>query len=351
MSGRDNERSSTPGGASGGREPLDRAARDEELDIARLLRAAGSRENPSDEMTRQVRAAVHAEWRASVLARKQRRMRRVVLLAASLVGLALALWVVPAAFRSSGPVVASLGKMEGAVQVKERPWLWWKAMDTPFVRAGERVRTGPDARLALTLPDGVSLRLDHETRVAFLGSDRVEVTTGAVYVDSGPGQGAGSLLVDTPHGTVRHVGTQYEARILTDGLRVRVREGRVDVVPEDGGAAQTVRVGEQLVVLETGQVDRGVVSRTDPEWAWAAQAAPAPDMEGQPVSALLEWVARETGQELTFISPDSEALARSTQLSGSIAGLSPQEALFAIMPTTGLRAEQRNGRIIVAPAP
>lgn len=351
MSGGDDERSSTPGGTSAGREPLDRGAGDEELEIARLLRAAGSRENPSDEMTRQVRAAVHAEWRASVLARKQRRARRLVLLAASLVGLALALWVAPAAFQSPGPVIASLSKMEGVVQVQERPWLWWKTMSAPLLRAGERLRTAPDARVALTLPDGVSLRLDHGTRVAFVAKDRVEVTTGAIYVDSGPGQGAGALRVETPHGTVRHVGTQYEARILADGLRVRVREGRVNVVAEDGGAAQTVSVGEQLIVLDTGQVDRGSVSRTDPEWAWAAQAAPSPDMEGRPVSVFLEWVARETGQELTFTTPASEAQAQSTRLSGSIAGLSPQEALVAIMPTTGLRAEQRNGRIIVASSP
>ena len=53
------------------------------------------------------------------------------------------------------------------------------------------------------------------------------------------------LRLGTPAGVVQHVGTQYEARILDGGTRIRVREGRVDVKPEHGNA-QSAGVGEQI---------------------------------------------------------------------------------------------------------
>ncbi len=69
--------------------------------------------------------------------------------------------------------------------------------------------------MALALRDGVSLRLDHDTRVALVSADRVDVTAGAVYVDSGvSGPSAARLQVGTPAGVVRHVGTQYEGAHL-----------------------------------------------------------------------------------------------------------------------------------------
>ena len=72
---------------------------------------------------------------------------------------------------------------------------------------------------------------------------------------------------------VRHVGTQYEARIVGSGAtRVRVREGRVDVMPAKG-TAQSVRVGEQLLVTDGGGMQRASIAPDDREWAWAATTA------------------------------------------------------------------------------
>ena len=36
-----------------------------------------------------------------------------------------------------------------------------------------------------------------------------------------------AVVVDTPFGTVSHVGTQFELRLQPDSLNVRVREGEV----------------------------------------------------------------------------------------------------------------------------
>ncbi|MGH8239784.1 MAG: hypothetical protein ACREXP_22620, partial [Steroidobacteraceae bacterium] len=64
---------------------------DEESGIARVLKRAGGRAAPSDDMKAAVRAAVHAQWRSSLTKRGQRRMW--LALAASVFVVAVALWV------------------------------------------------------------------------------------------------------------------------------------------------------------------------------------------------------------------------------------------------------------------
>src|SRR5689334_19841516 len=210
----------------------------DDSDIARVLRASGGRANPSDEMTRAVYEAVHAEWRATVDRQKRQRARRVWLAAAASIAVAaIALFVGRSFIHTPGELMADVSRSVGVVQVREGDSGDWQGATTAQqLRVGESVHTGADGRVALALRDGVSLRLDHDTSVALVSPDRVDVTAGAVYVDSGvAGPSAARLLVGTPAGLVRHLGTQYEARILNGGsTRVRVREGRIDVTPVNG---------------------------------------------------------------------------------------------------------------------
>jgi ferric-dicitrate binding protein FerR (iron transport regulator) len=323
----------------------DAAQSDEETGIARVLRAAGGRVSPAEEMKHAVRAAVHAEWRAAVAKRGQRR-RMWLAVAASVAMAALALWVGRAYFAKSAEIVASVNRAVGAVQARDGSWGRWQAVRTATqLHAGENLETGPDGRVALQLRDAVSLRLDHDTRIAFLDAGRVDVRTGAVYVDAGPVASASDhLRVGTPAGVVWHAGTQYEARILSSGTRIRVREGRVDLLP-DHGAPQSARVGEQLLVSASGGVERGSIDPSDAEWAWAASAAPSFNIEGRPVREFLDWVGREVGREIVFATPETEAEADRAVLSGSVAGLAPSEALAAVLPTTRLRGIERDGKI------
>jgi ferric-dicitrate binding protein FerR (iron transport regulator) len=170
---------------------------------------------------------------------------------------------------------------------------------------------------------------------------------GAVYIDSGvSGPSAARLQVGTPAGVVRHVGTQYEARILSSGTRIRVREGRVDVMPSSG-PSRTLEVGDQILVSSRGVEERGRIEPSSDEWDWASNAAPEFDINGKPVEAFLAWAARETGLKVVFASAESAAEARRAVLSGSIAGLNPDNALAAVMPTTSLKSTERDGQLVV----
>lgn len=320
---------------------------DEESGVARVLRAAGSRAAPADDMKAAVRAAVHAQWRASLAKRRQRRVW--VALAASVAVAAAAVWLSRPFFSPPGEVVANVSRTIGDVETSKGSWGPRSAvLPDSSLHAGETLTTGPQGRVALRLPDGVSLRLDYDTRLELVDAGRVNLKSGAVYVDAGTTPSASrAVRVSTPAGVVWHVGTQYEARIVNGATRIRVREGRVDLMPEQG-QAQSAHVGEELIVSAGGIVARAAISPSDPEWQWAAKTAPSFEIDGRPVHEFLIWVGREVGREIVFLTPETKAEAERAVLSGSVNGLAPAEALAAVLPTTSLRSTEREDKIEIS---
>jgi hypothetical protein len=318
--------------------------------IERVLRAAGGRAQPSAQMQESVRAAVHAQWRATVAARQGRNRRAWLAAAAGIAVAAIGLLAIRAVVDApSAVVVASVSRATGDVKSRGALWSGWKAASADHsVHDGDTVMTGADGRAALALADGVSLRLDHDTRIAFEDAEHVEVLAGAVYVDSGGERASAKpLQIHTPAGAVRHVGTQYEVRLVDAGTRLRVREGRVELTPA-AGAAHSVGPGEQVVVSESGVLAREPIATSGSEWEWVLHVAPPFDIEGRPVIEFLSWAARELGREIVFTSPESEAEAQSAVLSGSMRGLTPAEAIAAVLPTTRLRSLERDDQLVIA---
>jgi ferric-dicitrate binding protein FerR (iron transport regulator) len=217
--------------------------------------------------------------------------------------------------------------------------------------AGETLATSANGRLALALADRVSVRLDRDTRITLLGPGRISVSRGALYVDSGmPSDSpAPGLLVETPAGAVHHLGTQYEARVMgpSSEVRVSVREGRVELDTRRG-AMHRAAAGEQLSVSAAGTVVRSAVLPYDPRWRWVVATAPAFNIDGHSVAEFLTWSARELGRDIVYADAATQAQAARVMLSGSISGLSPDQALAAVLPTTPLRSEVRNGQLLVS---
>src|SRR5262245_9571258 len=107
---------------------------DDELHIGRVLRAAGGRASPSDDMKAAVRAAVHAEWRATVDKRNQRRVWFAA--AASVLVAALALWGARLYIASPAQFVADVSRSIGTVQVRGGFFSTWHT--AVEVHSGER---------------------------------------------------------------------------------------------------------------------------------------------------------------------------------------------------------------------
>ncbi len=125
-----------------------------------------------------------------------------------------------------------------------------------------------------------------------------------------------------------------------------MREGRVDVTPVHG-SARTLQVGDQILVSASGIEERSRIEPSSDDWDWASNVAPDFDIDGRPVHEFLAWAGRETGLKVVFASPESAAEANRAVLSGSVAGLGPDEALAAVLPTTSLRSTEVDGQLVI----
>lgn len=326
-----------------------------EASIARLLRAAGRGPSASAEARDRIYRNVHAQWRREVAAgagrdpaaREARRTLTEVfghwfvraLPVAAIVAIAVVALQVA---QSPEPVVrselATVTKRLGTATVAAAGDAGAAIADpTTVIRAGDTVTTGADGAISLLLGNGLDLRVDSGSELSLVSNESIELHRGTIYLDSGasPGQ-TGTLEIDTRFGTVWHRGTQYEARVGSNNLRIRVREGEVGF--RDEGGETTGAAGEQLLITVSAAPQRSSISTTGADWAWVEQLATAPIADQYRVSDLLAWIARETGRRLDFADDTVAANARSATLVG-VAGLSPTETLEVIGSTTALRYE------------
>jgi ferric-dicitrate binding protein FerR (iron transport regulator) len=302
--------------------------------IEELLRQVGARDEPGADVMREVQAAVHAEWQSMVQERRARRRFVVSGIAASAV-LAIALSIFGVRYLTPAPVeVAQVTRIDGHLQVRPQAQAAREIDVAQNVSTGETLQTGGESRAALQFGDALSLRLDHDTTVTIAASDEIELTAGAVYVDS-QADNPQILTIRTDAGTVRHVGTQYQVRTHADGMTVSVREGRV-IIANAAGTSSGV-AGERIQVTPRGQILRSTVAAHDPAWQWAAHAAPLFDINDRTLATFLDWVSRETGRRVVYASQAARSAASDLKLRGSIAGLDPETALSAVLSTTQLR--------------
>ena len=321
--------------------------------IERLLRLAGPRESAPREREERVRTALHAVWNDSVRVRRRRRIyfRGGALLAAAAALLAvfglLDRAVVDPLPVAEGPV-ATVQAVSGIVRARQPgslPGAGTELRVGDSVAGGMIVDTGVLGRTALRLAGGPSLRLDFGTRLVPLTDSAVTLESGALYFDSGEEtSGAPPVEIRTGLGVVRHVGTQFEVRLASEGMRLRVREGVASL--ENEGRVHEAEAGTELTVDGAGSLSRRAVPGFGPDWDWVLDVAPPFELEGSTLDVFLTWVRRETGWQIRFAEERSEA-GSSTVLHGSIEDMRPDQALEAVLPTCGLAHSLESGILLV----
>lgn len=334
-----------------GSDPLD------ELEIQQLLESAGRRpEVPPGDLA-MIKAAARAEWQEAVAARQRSsRFALPLALAASLIlALAVGWWW----FRQGTPiardVVATVERLEGDVELRGPPDFGPPARLAvgQTLVAGAELATvqgpaGQPARLAIRLASGSSLRLDTGTSLQLRSSTSLELKTGAVYFDSGAARTSGRTIdISTPFGEVYDVGTQFEVR-LADAeapLRVRVREGAVSVVT--GAETHSAQAGVELTLGADGSVARGAVAPYGPAWEWVLAAAPTLDTAGVSLGAYLDWLSRETGWQVRYADEALAASVTGIRLYAPIEGLSPDESVGVVVPSSGLGYRLEDGTLMI----
>jgi ferric-dicitrate binding protein FerR (iron transport regulator) len=213
------------------------------------------------------------------------------------------------------------------------------------LHVGQEIATAAAARLALRWRDGSSVRIDERTTVRLTAEGEAELVRGRVYVDAGASTAAAdALVILTPAGPVRHLGTQYMAGVSAGATRISVREGLVALT--GGGAQRTAGGGQELSVGPGGQGSLRAIPAWGEEWLWAESLAAPFAADGQSMADFLAWVGRETGRRVEFASAAAEERARETELRGAIE-LEPMRALEPVLQTSDLVASIDNGIIKV----
>jgi len=323
--------------------------------IAELLKLAGRRPSPGADRMRQARDAAHGEWTRVLHARGRRRLAVVFAAAAAAAVVAIGgawLWTSRSSPSADRHELAMLRKVVGHVQIVDPAD---RASDAGpdgegrRLAAGDRIEVGPRSLAAFELADGTSVRLAGATRVRLDSDNRLTLERGTMYVDANPALRTNITRVATPFGTIHHVGTQFELRLLPDTLSVRVREGEVAVERRD--ATLTSFAGEGLLFARNGEVHRTAISKSGAEWAWVATMAAPFVLEGSSVPACLDWASREQGWRWEYADIAAKRRAERAVLHGSIDRMTPGEVLLAVLPAAGLTSAHDGERLIVSILP
>jgi hypothetical protein len=303
-----------------------------------------------------VRATVHAAWRAEARRRTGRRRLAIGAAAALLATVA----VLAGRPRESAPVrpkapvaaaaAASVVRWEGAVAGVQVDGTLGRRVLRPGdgLAVGAVIETPALGRLALALAGGASVRLDGGSRLTLAAPGILSLERGALYVDSGPDRRPGSgVEVRAAGGVARDVGTQFEVRVADGGLRVRVREGAVHLTA--GGQAASAEAGEELRAAG-GRLERSVIAPDDPAWRWTQAVAPPFRLEGATLAGFVAWSCRESGWRCRYAHPEDASAAAGVVLHGSVEGLTPEQAMAAVLPTAGFTRRGAGGELTIARA-
>ncbi len=324
-------------------------------ELESIFALAKPRPAPPEHVELRVRRAVHAQWQTATAERAVRGSFRYVAVAASLVvavaaGLLLMSKSGPGAPAFEGVRVArvtgqaNLATASGDVALS--------ASGPALVLArGDAIETGLAGGATLELGTGRELRVGSGTRAIFAEAGVVRLERGKLYLDSGHrSAGMGEIVVDTPRGRVRHLGTRFLVALTPDELRVDVRDGRVEVSSPALGP-RIAGPGQALLLSEHGEPLLSHDGAYGPQWQWVERLVPPLSIEGKSLYSVINWAARESGRTVAFENADLESAARRTVLHGDLVLTDPIRGLSQTMLTTRLDYKLRDDIIVIVPRP
>ncbi len=301
---------------------------DNEEQIAALLRLAGPRPRIDDERTARVRAQVHDEWLRGVRQRTRVRWLGAAVAAAAMIA-AVMLFIPrqrPAPAAAPSTIVAHVQTILGTT----KPPVAMAAT----VAEGTWIETLAGSALSLDW-NGATLRLGEQTKVRLDSARNATLERGTIYFDGHQS----NVIIRTALGEIRDIGTQFEVRLRAETLRVRVREGRVDL--RRGGESFIADAATELVAGPTS-VRKNAIAVSGAEWQWIEEAAPPLRLEGLTLHEALTRVAREKGLRVELRGVDGDV-----RLHGGVA-FTPDEALDAATAATSLSWRIENDTLIVS---
>ena len=327
------------------RHDSERYAAAEEHEIATWIRQAGRRPSiPSDAAAR-YRAVADDAWRDGLRRAQRRRWTRwaAAALVATLIG---AVWLAGRHDTASATVEAVRGSV--VTQLPDETAVAPLVVGA-LLAADTWLHTPPEASVAIRLAAGASVRLGADGRLQLRGPESVFLERGRLDVASGDARGRGPIAVHTRFGVVRDIGTRFQVAVADPqatgpALQVRVRTGRVRLDRAHEPALE-IAAGKALTLTADGNAALGDQPVHGASWAWAFAAGPGFELDGKTLGAVLTWLRDETGWTVRFADPEQAAGHRAKRLSGSLDGLTPEQALDILAPAAGLAYRLDDGTV------
>ncbi len=283
--------------------------------VGRLLERSSPRPAPPADDTRRIRDSVHAEWRA-LTTRRHRRRWSYSGIAASLVLCAIVVARMTGTDDAPPIDIAKIEKRFGSVYLVREDAGLIELGDLQILHSDLIVQTAKASGLGFVLGDGLSVRLDEDSRIELISRDMLFLQRGRVYVDAPASGPPVRLTIRADQGSVTHVGTQYMVATAGDELTVSVRDGEVHIDGQyyDAEAA----AGERVTLLGAHRpvVDR-LAAHGGP-WRWTEMLSPRLTIDGMAADKFLQWVSHETGYRIVYVDADAQRIVDNTVLKGVV---------------------------------
>ncbi|MCB1674682.1 MAG: FecR domain-containing protein [Halioglobus sp.] len=326
--------------------PSDREEQDEQ-DIARLLRESGPREALPADLKQRWEAQFRTDLKPVLVRRRQWRRTLVLGLCASAATLLVAVGVWRTTAEQAVPEIL-VSHVSGEHLLYAPNGVAETLHVNRQLTTGSEIQTSDNGHVAIAY-GGYDLRLNSATRVA-LHNDHINLLEGQIYASDRPQAAThNSLRIDTIHGSIRDVGTQFMVALLTQQTVATVRRGALLVSAGSAGirAAAAPGTATRVVIAPQGRLSDTQVEPTGAAWRWIYEGAPAFTLDGRSAYEFLQWSVTESGLRLAFASRAAERRARTTFLHGDISTLDPEQAVAPVLASTDLVAHRTADNILL----
>lgn len=327
---------------------------DDEQTIHRLLESVGAREDIPPQLKASLTDIARVELQGII---RRRRRRAASLAACASIFLLAIVWLAPFNQSADAIKVASVTRLSGGAVIEK---IFGSEALQPHAVIFEDAVLETTRGGYLSLDYGqTDLRLNESTRVQ-IKSDRIILLSGEIYAQNNSTTGAlfsstkdtKSVLITTPLGDVRDIGTQFTVSYIDKQLETIVREGKIELSLD--GEKHLAIAGEQhaqaILVANNKKVVSAQRKKSGKGWDWILYLTPAFAPEGKSVDALLKWSSKETGLQLVYASDIAQTAAEATLLHGDLPVKDPLFAVDAALASTNLKARKANSSLLVSVA-
>lgn len=304
--------------------------------IEKLLKIAGHRTQPDEDMKNDVYKNVHKAWADQNKTPLYK--NRFFLAAASMLLFSSYFIFESTQSNKLSPTVLEISSsitISGQAEISLNNMDWKKLDVKEKIKPGSYLKTQSNNRLLVKLTNNNVFRLDENSLIHMVDLENFELQQGQIYIESDESSIANPLLVKTPFASINHIGTHYNIKVTDNSVNVSVRNGKVLLQNSLNSKVQkTISKGFEGTLSKNGKYQQKPVTAYSSTWQWTQNIIKPFILQDQSIAQYLSWISKETGYPITWDSPKDKGDADKIKLSGSIAGLKPMESLDVILPTT-----------------